>query len=478
MAYSKKPSYLWHHRTGVWYLKLPIPGDLRHHYTDDETKRTPTHITRSLGTHNRREADRLKHPLLAEYHREFDRLRAGSAPSSILRDVMDVRGLIRRLHAEGDLEAVAGMEDSAADLAEALEEKQGLAKAQQAYKLMTRTDTKTIKEALADLEAASADKKKQTRQSYRMAVRELLEAIKVEDCLPEAVTDKAADAFVEALNDGPLSVSAKSARVGALATLWKHMARKGWPPSPWIGHKLTAPAKPLTDKQGSEADEGENVRPFTDAEVIHVMAMPEPSDKRARAYTRALFREMYAMGFITGMRLNEIASLRMVDVEDLGADGLVLTVPKGVAKTEAGIRRIPVIHPVALAILRPRMKGKDATSKARLFHECKPGGADNKPSWYVGKAMSNERLKRLALPREVNFHSTRRSFVTLMENKSAGDPIAQQRYIGHDVPSLMHRTYSGGTGVAKLRTVVEGLRYSPEVEAALLLAVRPGVDAA
>lgn len=85
--------------------------------------------------------------------------------------------------------------------------------------------------------------------------------------------------------------------------------------------------------------------------------------------------------------------------------------------------------------------------------------------------MSNERMSRLKFtPREVDFHSTRRNFATLLEQQSKADPQAQLRYFGHDVPTLMHKVYSGGAGVEKLKTVVEGLSYPASVEEALRLA--------
>jgi integrase len=262
--------------------------------------------------------------------------------------------------------------------------------------------------------------------------------------------------------------------------VWKHMRRRGWPVSPWTDLQITEvpkKAKQLTS-QGTEAtssdfdeDEDEDVRPFTNAEAVRIFALPAPKDKRKRKYTRPLFRELYALGFITGMRLNEIASLRPVDVEKLDEKWRVVTVTLTVAKTEAGARRLPICHPVAVAILDARVAAQK-DPKGRLYKECHPGGPDNKPSWHVGKAMSRERLdeRKLGLNRAANFHSTRRSFATLMENSTVIDNIGQQRYMGHDIPNQMNGTYSGGTGVEKLKAIVLGLAYPAEVEEALRLA--------
>jgi integrase len=87
--------------------------------------------------------------------------------------------------------------------------------------------------------------------------------------------------------------------------------------------------------------------------------------------------------------------------------------------------------------------------------------------------MSNERLNpdRLGFTSEVNFHSTRRSFATLMENSLVADVIGQQRYLGHAISTQMHGIYSGGSGIEKLKNVVAELRYAEGLEVALKLAL-------
>jgi integrase len=317
----------------------------------------------------------------------------------------------------------------------------------------------------------------QTKATYRLAVREFLAFLNMADCFPEDVPDAKAVAYVDALNAGPLSRTVKVKRIGGLHQIWESMRRRGWPRSPWDGHKLSNPAKApkATGDASHDEDENEDVRPFTEAEALKVFTLAAPQDKRQRTYTRPLFRELYALGFTTGMRLNEIASLRPIDVTVLDDVWRVVSIPEAVAKTKAGIRKIPVCHPVAVAILDARLK-KQETAKGRLFSECSTGGPDNKPSWHVSKAMSRERLdqKRLSFTSEVNFHSTRRSFATLLENKSKAEPITQQRYIGHAIASLMHSTYSGGAGLEKLKAVVAGISYSSVMEEAFRLALPSG----
>jgi hypothetical protein len=53
-----------------------------------------------------------------------------------------------------------------------------------------------------------------------------------------------------------------------------------------------------------------------------------------------------------------------------------------------------------------------------LFAECRPGGPDKKLSWHKQKALGRDR-DRLGIGAEVEFHSTRRTFMSKMENSGA-----------------------------------------------------------
>jgi integrase len=496
MAFKKTPSYLWRGRTGAWFFKLGIPEELRKHYRDPLTDKPRTHIVESLHTHSHQEAEQRKLPLLLKYRAEFRVLSSGVVTKTInpalalvpaLRDEM--AALAKADHWDDDRREAQSLalSDEIDRVHREIEKTEGEEAAAIAARRMLYPSKRTLNEALASLTSTSTNKA-QTVDTYRMAVRELLGFLKVPDCFPDDVTEAKAYAYVEHLNNGPLSKSSKRTRLSGLGALWQHMKRRGWPVSPWKDQELTDPKRapkpsniPLEgDKQDSSAadqsgddEENEDVRPFTEAEAIGVFTLPEPADKRKRKYTRALFRELYAIGFTTGMRLNEIASLRRTDVEVLDKQWRVITIPKGIAKTDAGARKIPVCHPVVIAILDSRIE-KQKDPKGQLFTECTPGGKDNKASWKVGSAMSNERIQKMGFkPREVDFHSTRRNFATLLEEQPNGDMVAQQRYIGHDIGTLMHRVYSGGSGVEKLKSVVAGLKYPPKLEEAFRLAT-PG----
>lgn len=480
MVYRKTPSYLWQNRTGLYHFKLGIPASLQQYYPDERTGKQKSHIVVSLESHSHAIAEKRKLPLLLKYKAEFERLtsEATGKPDSAL--MLKVRRIRQDRAKLAETPASQWTDDhEGLDIGLGLEtettyhqvkETLGEDAAERALSKMVHPNRTTVTEGLTSL-MKSSGKSEGTLSSYKMAVSEVLEFMGASDCYPNEVTDAVALRYVDKLNEGPLSVSAKNTRLSALRALWKHMnKREGWKRDPWQGHALTKPRKTVMEG-GAGGDQPIEVRPFTDEEVVRLFTLEAPQDNRTRKYTRQLFRELYAMGLVTGMRLNEIASLRRRDVSKLDESWRVLTVRRQVGKTAAAERQLPVCHPVALSIIDARLR-EGGSPDALLFHECTPEKQEQKPGKKVGDAMSNERMHVMKLiPREVDFHSTRRNFATLLEQQCKADAQAQLRYFGHDVPTLMHKVYSGGAGVTKLKTVVQDLSYPPEVEEAMLFAM-------
>lgn len=473
MAFQKNPSYLWQHDSGNWFLKRPIPPDLQRHYLHKTTGKPLTHLVQSLGTHSRTEAEKRKRAPLRLIESAFARLGAGvmSAVASRHHDKLkQLRQHIAESTAMDEARIAAGGDDEedplgigilqelAAESAEKLETEQGTAAAKAAYRLAVKPGTLSLMEALVERHKG-ASLREQTKASEVKALNELFAFLKVGDCLPQDVTGSIAIDYVDALNDGKLSHATKKGKVSCLGRLWKtKKVRAQLPknaPNPWVDHDVKGERK-STD----EVDEEVSGRPWTDEEMVKVFAAPDADDKRRRTYTRSLFRELHVLGFITGMRLDEITSLRPLDVTSIKG-GVSVHVRK--SKSIAGIRLIPVVHPAAVAVLKARVNAQ-TDSKGMLFAECVPGGPDNKTSWHVSKAMGRDRIK-LAL-NEVTFHSTRGTFMTLQENAGTNF-VHVQRYVGHEIDTVMHKDYSAGSSVATLRAVADVAHYSELVEGAL-----------
>lgn len=461
MAFQKTPSYLWQHSSGLWFLKRPIPPALQRHYLNAGTGKPRSHIVESLGTHSRTEAEKRKRAPLRLIEAAFLRYSSGIASKATSRHSERLASLRQSMsevwEAGGNEDQEMVIEDLALEPAEELAKEHGSEAAGLAYKLATRPDKLTLREALKERHK-DATTREQTKGAEVKALDDLLAFLGLPDCLPEAVTDKRASSYVDSLNGGTLAHATKKGRLSCLGRLWGMKKLKAQlpehAPNPWQGHDVKG------QRRSTEEPEEETGRNWTEAEMVKVLTAPAPKDKRQRTYTRSLFRELHAVGLITGMRLEEITSLRPVDVSTIEG-GIELRVRK--AKTAAGVRSIPVVHPAVVAILKGRAKAQ-TDPKGMIFSECVPGGPDNKTSWHVSKAMGKDR-DRLALS-EVTFHSTRGTFMALQEN-AGSNVVHVQRYVGHVIDTVMHKNYSDGSTLETLRAVANVVRYPAAVEAAL-----------
>lgn len=101
-----------------------------------------------------------------------------------------------------------------------------------------------------------------------------------------------------------------------------------------------------------------------------------------------------------------------------------------------------------------------------IFPECRPGVPDNKLSWHVQKALGRDR-DRLRFGSEVDFHSTHRAFLTMMDNAGA-EVVHMHRYVGHRMPSLMHSIYSVGSSRESLLKVARLVKFPAKLEAEMV----------
>ena len=470
MAFRKTPSYLYRKAAGSpFYLKLPIPPALRHHFPNAKGK-PRTHVVEALGTAKEADAEQLKRPRLSHYWTAFDRLLRGAPRAKIALQrerIQTLRAALAESQDGGDEDTTDQKVQGAIKAHfEAIEEQQGREAAKAALGMAAQTKRHTLLDALKEWNAGD-DVRDSTKGKRMQTVKELVGFLRVPDCLPAFVTDANAVAYVGWLNAGALGYSTKQDRLSTLSAMWRYLERRREVPgnaNPWGNHEVTkkstgkAPTKAAVEKRG-----------WHEAEVLKLFSAP---DTNSAHYKRALFRELYALGFISGMRLDEIVSLRPEVIEAIvrpkakGAVGYWLRIEA--SKTGAGVRTIPVVHPAAVAILTVRLAlQKEPT--ASLFPECRPGGPDNKLSWHVQKALGRDR-HRLGFGPEVDFHSARRTFMSMMENSGA-DVVHVQRYVGHRVPTLMHSVYSDGASRESLLKVARAVKYNPKVEVVLAEAV-------
>lgn len=388
-----------------WYVRIKVPASIR-------SRVGTTHIRRALGTRDLDEANRRKWSAVAEIQRQFDRVSGHHLALLTGVPVPPVEDAPMSLPAR----LVAPVEISSKSL-----------------------------DVLIDAWLDGSDYIAQTRQQHKHAYLGL-RAFLGGDRLPSSVTPEVAVEFVEEdLKRTSRSYATKRRKLNSLIAFWDWLGLRGCVKrgqNPWRGFRLGSKRTRETPTDPK--------RPFTDTELVTLFS-ERPSYPG--------LADVMVLGLYTGMRLEEICSLRSGDVRH--DDDGVFYLHIGKSKTRAGIRTIAVSHANATRILTRRTASlRDKADQ--LFPEFKGGGYDDKLSWAVSKAFGRFR-DRIGLERVTDFHSMRRSFITLMENLAV-DQVRIARYVGHELPTIAFVVYSGGSSKQTMRDVAGQVRYAATVE--------------
>ena len=151
------------------------------------------------------------------------------------------------------------------------------------------------------------------------------------------------------------------------------------------------------------------------------------------------------IGLYSGMRLDEICSLKKEDfVDDC------FRVTEG--KTKSSIRKVPVHK-----ILLPMVEKLISTSNNEfLLSDLRTRGNDR--SHYVGKIMTTRRKQLGFEKRKYTFHSLRSNFMIEMDNNETELSLTE-RLDGHSHKNLVRDVYSSGVRMERLRNAINQLSY-------------------
>ncbi|WP_143216884.1 site-specific integrase [Acetobacter orientalis] len=237
-----------------------------------------------------------------------------------------------------------------------------------------------------------------------------------------------------------LTAKTVAARISPLKVFWDWTIRTHaiTGPNPWIG------ATTGLKKRDKRASKG---RPaldcYTDAELVKLLTV-DTDGQHKWAWGQAL-SDLMRLALFTGARQNELCSLTVsrVLIYDNTEELLWgIQVTEEEAKTDAGIRKIP-IHPLIKPIIARRLHKAKALpgDDNPLFPECKPGPLQNgsKRSHYFSQAFTKFRRDVLGAGSDNrrNFHSFRRNFITAMEvalgkGATACTPLVRHHLAGHE----------------------------------------------
>lgn len=164
--------------------------------------------------------------------------------------------------------------------------------------------------------------------------------------------------------------------------------------------------------------QGVNVQgylPWTPDELSRLLS-PPPKRKE--------LHELVLVALHTGMRINEIASLRWADVHE--EEGIAFFEIAD-AKTPAGNRQVPV-HPAMQFILERREGAKPGD---RLWPSFNPEGPGKKPGQDAAREFSRFKASRGFTARQKTFHSFRKNVTRQMERASVPENEWAQ-VLGHE----------------------------------------------
>lgn len=192
--------------------------------------------------------------------------------------------------------------------------------------------------------------------------------------------------------------------------------------------------------------------------------------KKHDAHTALMW--MPLIGLFTGMRSEEIAQLRPLDVREENGAPFFLVAEEGDGqhvKSAAAYRRVPLHSQLIKCGFKDYLAEVRNQGHDFLFPGLRPGGPDGKRNWYFTRAFTTyrrsvkvERLDQQTGRNRVGFHSFRATVATALENAGIPESEAVQ-ILGHEKMSMSYGLYSGGLNLKGLRRVVEKIKY-PELD--------------
>lgn len=213
-----------------------------------------------------------------------------------------------------------------------------------------------------------------------------------------------------------------------------------------VGENVLPFDKLSLPKASQKARSEDDRRPFEAADVVKLLTEAENKGDGQLA-------DLIRLGMWTGARIEELCSLKVSQV----GEGF-LSIED--AKTEAGIRKVPVHTMLTATVDRLSKSSADGFLLSGLLPN-KYGDRSNA----LGKRFG--RLKAALGFNEAHvFHSIRKTVATLLENAGVPENVAAD-IIGHDKPTLTYGLYSGGATLATKREALEKIAY-PSVRSGVL----------
>ncbi len=421
--------YLERRRQG-WYVVIEVPPRLRQTLGKRRIRRT-------LRTRDLQEARHRRWPAVTEIKQYLHDVRRTVDNGG------DVLALARRLR----LELPQEDHDQLTDMAEQVEKEHGYQTAKDFYDVATGRKTglsEYVEQWLS--ESTNTDK---TKDSHRSAVRGFVHWCGGEAFVGAIDRRKAGEYVSDCLIPSGRKPKTINRIISSLSSYWRWLVRRGiCEVNPWREQRVAAAGRRSTES-GKE-------RSFTDEEFKSLIS----GDLEAEP--APLLRDLMCVLALSGMRLDEAASLQIQDV----LEGRKFQIRSG--KTGAAVRTVP-IHSDLRPMVGTRLLGKEGSEY--IFPEL-----DHYQNKYGSRSQAlstvfNRYRRRVGVDdvvpgnrrSRVNAHSFRRWFITKAE--TAGQPPwVIETVVGHKRTGMTLGVYSQGPSEKQLENCVEAVRLPAGID--------------
>lgn len=420
-------------RRRVWYALHDIPADIR-------KVLGKVRFVKSLGTEDRKTADRRAAVLAVQWLSEIEKARTGTSVhlekdalywrkvlentpeelQEITRDLM-----VHELRAPVDrAAAAAGIKDdddpAYLELPEYDEVKRKIAIATGE---LVRLDDH-LEEYLSTLknEAKTIDMKRSSIRKFS-AEFQFIQDVKRKDV----------QRWINRQGQEGKAVATIRRALSELRGYWSYLA------SIEAVSDETSPFDKLSMPKASKKDGPEDTRkPFKATEVVRLLnaAVEKRDDELA---------DLIRLGMWTGARIEELCALKVAKV----AEGYI-TIED--AKSAAGWRDVPVHSNLKLTMDRLIKASKDGYVLSGLKAN-KYGDRSNAVGKRFGRLKSD-----LGFGPDFVFHSLRKTVATLLDNAGVPENVAAD-ILGHEKPNITYGLYSGGASLAVMAAAMEKISY-------------------
>lgn len=426
-------------RANKYYVRVAVPRRL----WDALGKRE---VVRRTGTADLRQAERLKHSIIASIHAEIDeQAKDEHDPSSPAYVSVQARA-IRKLLQRGELD-----HETAAVFVDVIREKHLKAIGQtddesvpepiaryigSAYRAVTDASYVSLSDAVTDyLSHVESRVVNSTHKSKQKHLDTFAAWCPVQGL--DEVTRGTAGEYVKVLAANGRSPTTNRNIVGILVSFfnWCRDEEKYKQDNPFAGK-----AKAFNGSKRGGNDP--SYRAWTDAELTTMFAA---LDKTRPGTTLHRAREVARISLYSGMRLDEVCALKVADVK---LDDGFMVISEG--KNENSVRQVP-IHRALKGTLKALIGRRTI---GWLIDGLKPGGEDNKRSHSLGNRFSE--LKCELFPeagRQLAFHGLRSTFITALEQAEVPTSTTEL-IVGHARQSMSYGLYSKGPGLDVLARAV------------------------